>query len=133
MDVILNEMVNPLKAGGKLSHIGGIDLASGPLVLTPTNADYNVDGVEDSPEEYRKGVKKFYRRVWEVLGDSRALITELDYDMMEFINGVNQEGLAKPYDPWKEVSRTVNNVLAWKVLSDLPMVSLAFVQCKSLS
>jgi len=41
---------------------------------------------------------------------------------------VNLEGLVRPDDAWVEVSRTVNDVLAWKQINELPMISLAFVQ-----
>jgi len=48
--------------------------------------------------------------------------------MIEYINGVNQEGLANPDDPWEEVSRTVNDMLAWNLLSELPIASIVFSQ-----
>ena len=67
---------------------------------------------------YRNGVKVFYENVREVLGPNRILTTSLDYEHLDNINGFNQEGLAYPNDPWREVSRTVNDILAWKV-SDL--------------
>ena len=48
--------------------------------------------------------------------------------MIEFINGINQEGLANPDDPWEEVSRTVNDMLAWNRLAVLPVASIVFSQ-----
>jgi len=44
------------------------------------------------------------------------------------INGVNQEGLANPDDPWEEVSRTVNDMLSWNRLAELPLASIIFSQ-----
>ena len=142
-DVILEHMVYPLKRStpydgsddnnenGPLHSIGGLDLASGPLAFAPSNADYNVDGImngNDDESIYWKGVKNFYERIWDILGENRALLTDFNFQMTKYINGPNLEGLARPNDPWKEVSRTVNNVLAWKVLSEKPFISLAFVQ-----
>jgi len=128
MDVLHLDMLKPLELGGPLDHIGGLDLASGPLTVTPANADYNLDGIEDPDSVYRDGVRTFYQRIREVLGPDRVLTTSLDYEFLDYINGVNQEGLAEPDDPWNEVTETVNEVLAWRKLSKLPMVSLAFQQ-----
>jgi len=47
MEVMFEDMLYPLAIGGELENIGGLDLASGPLTVTPINADYNVDGVAD--------------------------------------------------------------------------------------
>jgi len=128
MDVLFKEMVEPLAPGGPLDHIGGLDLASGPLTVNPENADYDLDGEADSSSVYRKGVDMFYHRLRDVLGFDRILTTSLDYDHLDMINGVNQEGLAYPNDPWEAVSKTVNEVLAWKTLSNLTWASIAFVQ-----
>ena len=108
MDVIAIDMIEPLREGGPLDRISGLDLASGPLTVNPSNADYNLDGIADSDEIYRDGVKTFYQRIREVLGPDRVLTTSLDYEYVSegFINGVNQEGLAQPDDPW-EVSQAV--------------------------
>ena len=99
MDVLLEEMLYPLAAGGPLENIGGLDLASGPLTVNPMNADYNVDGIADPDSVYREGVGTFYERVRAVLGPSRVITTSPDYEFIGFINGVNQEGLANPDDP----------------------------------
>ena len=103
MDVLAIDMIEPLREGGPLDLISGLDLASGPLTVNPSNADYNLDGKVDGDEIYRDGVKTFYQRIREVLGPDRVLTTSLDYEFVSegFINGVNQEGLAQPDDPWE--------------------------------
>jgi len=127
-DIIARDMLDPLKPGGPLDRISGIDLASGPLTVPPDNADYDRDGRVDSDSVYYEGVETFYRRIRAVLGPDRFLTTSIDYSYLGLINGVNQEGLAEPDDPWDEVSETVNEVLAWRKLSPLPMISIAFQQ-----
>lgn len=63
MDVMFEDMLYPLAIGGELENLGGLDLASGPLTATPTNADYDVDGVADPDSVYRDGVRTFYERI----------------------------------------------------------------------
>jgi hypothetical protein len=128
MDIVVSEMAKPLSSGGPLSNIGGLDLASGPLTVDPTNADYNLDGVADSSAPYRQGVQTFYQRLRETIGKDAVIITSLDPNNKQYINGYNLEGLANPNDAWIDVSRTVNEVLSWQRIANLPMVSLAFVQ-----
>ena len=128
MDVIAEDMLDPLRPGGGLDRISGLDLASGPLTVIPDNADYDLDGRADPGSVYTDGVESVYRRIRSVLGPDRILTTSLDLRYLEYINGVNQEGLAEPDDPWDEITETVNEVLAWRKLSPLPMVSLAFQQ-----
>ena len=127
-DIIAKEMLDPMKPGGPLDRIGGIDLASGPLTAPPENADYDRDGRVDSESVYYEGIEAFYGRIRDVLGPHRYLTTSLDCKYVGLLNGVNQEGLAGPRDPWNQVAATVNNVLAWRKLSPLPMLSLAFQQ-----
>jgi len=128
MDTLLEDMVGPLREGGPLDLIAGIDLASGPLTVNPEFADYDLDGIVDEDAIYRNGVKTFYKRIREAIGQDGVLTTSLDYEFSEYINGVNQEGLANPDDPWEHVTRTVNNVLSWEKFAQLPVVGLAFQQ-----
>ena len=58
MDVIAIDMIEPLREGGPLDRISGLDLASGPLTVNPSNADYNLDGIADSDE------RKYVRDLW---------------------------------------------------------------------
>lgn len=108
MDVLHLDMLKPLELGGPLDHIGGLDLASGPLTVNPANADYNLDGIEDPDSVYRDGVRTFYQRIREVLGPDRVLTTSLDYEFLDYINGVNQEGLAEPDDPVRFLASSKN-------------------------
>lgn len=64
----------------------------------------------------------------EVLGPNRVITTSPDWANIDMINGVNQEGLANPDDPWEEVSRTVNDMLSWNRLAELPLASIIFSQ-----
>ena len=128
MDILAKDMLDPLKDGGPLDRISGLDLASGPLTVNPSNADFDLDGIVDPNSVYWEGVEAFYKRIRGVLGPDRVLTTSLDFRYLKYINGVNQEGLAEPDDPWDEVTETVNEVLAWRKLSHLPMISLAFQQ-----
>eukprot|EP00566_Odontella_aurita_P008825 CAMPEP_0113542474 /NCGR_PEP_ID=MMETSP0015_2-20120614/9630_1 /TAXON_ID=2838 /ORGANISM="Odontella" /LENGTH=814 /DNA_ID=CAMNT_0000442541 /DNA_START=167 /DNA_END=2610 /DNA_ORIENTATION=- /assembly_acc=CAM_ASM_000160 len=136
MEVVFGDMLYPLERRGGLSNIDGLDLASGPLTVTPENADYDLscfrdedDCEPDDEEVYKRGVRTFYERVREVLGPDRLLTTSLDYRNTDMIDGVNLEGLARPDDAWVEVARTVNRVLSWKRIAQRPkMVSIAFVQ-----
>ena len=50
---------------------------------------------------YCNGVKVLYEKVREVLGPNWILITSLDYEHLDNINGFNQEGLAYPNNPWR--------------------------------
>uniref|UniRef100_A0A7S4RZZ6 Uncharacterized protein n=1 Tax=Ditylum brightwellii TaxID=49249 RepID=A0A7S4RZZ6_9STRA len=100
----------------------------GPLSRDLGVADYNGDGLEESSDIYWEGVADFYGRLREELGQHRVLTANMDWNFLNFINGANQEGLARPSDPWNEVSRTVNEMLTWQRLSPLPFVSIAFVQ-----
>ena len=63
-----------------------------------------------------------------VLGPNRVITTSPDWANIDMINGVNQEGLANPDDPWEEVSRTVNDMLSWNRLAELPLASIIFSQ-----
>ena len=64
----------------------------------------------------------------EVLGPNGVITTSPDWANIDMINGVNQEGLANPDDPWEEVSRTVNEMLSWNRLAELPLASIMFSQ-----
>ena len=92
-------MIDPLRNGGPLDQISGLDLASGPLTMNPSEADYDLDGFVDPESVYRDGVRTFYQRVRDTLGPERVLTTQLDYEYLDYINGVNQEGLGRPDDP----------------------------------
>lgn len=130
MDVIMRNMVGPLdRASGPLNRVAGLDLASGPLTVSPNNADYDHDGIRDPADRYREGVREFYERIRAVIGQDGILTTSLDMEFVDYINGVNREGLAKPNDPWEKVTRTVNHVLRWQRLqTKLPIIGLAFQQ-----
>ena len=91
MDIILRDMVEPLRDGGPLDKIAGIDLASGPLTVNPADADYDLDGNVDEDAVYREGVETFYKRIRSVIGEEGVLTTSLDYEFSQYINGVNQE------------------------------------------
>ena len=67
-------------------------------------------------------------RTQEVLGPNRVITTSPDWANIDMINGVNQEGLANPDDPWEEVSRTVNDMVSWNRLAELPLASIIFSQ-----
>ena len=128
MDVLLQDMVGPLREGGPLDLIAGVDLASGPLTVNPDLADYDLDGTVDDDSVYRRGVETFYKRIRNVIGQDGVLTTSLDKEFAKYINGVNQEGLANPDDPWEHSTRTVNNVLSWEKFAQLPVVGLALQQ-----
>ena len=128
MDILVQDMVGPLREGGPLDLIAGIDLASGPLTVNPNLADYDLDGTVDDDSVYRRGVETFYKRIREVIGQDGVLTTSLDKEFAQYINGVNQEGLANPDDPWEHSTRTVNNVLSWEKFAQLPVVGLALQQ-----
>ena len=128
MDILVQDMVGPLREGGPLDLIAGIDLASGPLTVNPNLADYDLDGTVDDDSVYRRGVETFYKRIREVIGQDGVLTTSLDKEFAQYINGVNQEGLANPDDPWEHTTRTVNNVLSWEKFAQLPVVGLALQQ-----
>ena len=63
MEVMFEDMLYPLAFGGELSNLGGLDLASGPLTATPSNPDYNVDGIADPDSVYIDGVRVFYEKI----------------------------------------------------------------------
>ena len=128
MDILVQDMVGPLREGGPLDLIAGVDLASGPLTVNPDLADYDLDGTVDDDSVYRRGVETFYKRIREVIGQDGVLTTSLDKEFAQYINGVNQEGLANPDDPWEHATRTVNNVLSWEKFAQLPVVGLALQQ-----
>ena len=128
MDILVQDMVGPLREGGPLDLIAGVDLASGPLTVNPKLADYDLDGTVDDDSVYRRGVETFYKRIRKVIGQDGVLTTSLDKEFAQYINGVNQEGLANPDDPWEHTTRTVNNVLSWEKFAQLPVVGLALQQ-----
>eukprot|EP00957_Ditylum_brightwellii_P176705 13458676-Ditylum_brightwellii.AAC.2 len=74
----------------------------GPLSRDLGVADYNGDGLEESSDIYWEGVADFYGRLREELGQHRVLTANMDWNFLNFINGANQEGLARPSDPWNE-------------------------------
>jgi len=127
-DIVLRKMAVPMQPGGPLENLGGLDFGSGPLSFAPNNADYNIDGILDGDSKYWEGVINLYNDIWDILGEGRILLTEFNFDMNSFINGPNLEGLARPGDPWKEVSKTINQVLAWKIMANRPFIGLSFVQ-----
>ena len=74
------------------------------------------------------GWKPFFKRIRKVIGQDGVLTTSLDKEFAQYINGVNQEGLANPDDPWEHTTRTVNNVLSWESFAQLPIVGLVLQQ-----
>ena len=123
--IMIDDLNTQFGAGGTLSNFSGVDYASGPFTDAPLNVDYNWDGAIDTSSDYYSGVNSFLFSIRQQVDSNFILITgnnNLQY--INNFNGLNNEGLVQPDDPWRSISNTLNENAYWSAYAPSPHLGL---------
>ena len=122
--IIIDDLKLRFGTGKTLSNFSGLDYASGPFNDAPTNVDYNWDGIIDPNANYFTGVHTHLTTIRQQLGNDLLLLTgNNNTEYINEFNGLNNEGLIQPDDPWRGISDALNEVTYWSAYSALPYLT----------
>lgn len=112
--VIIDDLKTRFGTGGTLSNFSGVSYASGPFSIAPTGIDYNWDGIVDSPSDYYTGVNAHLSSIRQQIDSNFILLSGYNgVDYINSFNGVNNEGLVRPDDPWRKITNALNDNTYW--------------------
>jgi hypothetical protein len=123
-DVFLNEIKSWFGTGGLLEEFDGIGFDVNYFETDHENWDCNNDGkaergIIDGKNIWRLGDIEFLRGIRQALGDEFLITADGWRDEMQravgILNGMETEGLCRPGDGYRQISRTINQHTYWNM------------------
>ena len=123
--IMIDDLNTQFGTGGTVSNFSGVDYASGPFTDAPLDVDYNWDGAVDTSSDYYSGVNSFLSSIRQQVDSNFILLTgNNNIEYISKFNGLNNEGLVQPNDPWRRISNTLNENSYWSAYSPSPHLGL---------
>ncbi|UEG50779.1 hypothetical protein LK994_04735 [Ferruginibacter lapsinanis] len=121
--VLQDDLYARFGPGGPLNNFSGVDYASGPFTDPPDSVDYNWDGIVDAPGEYITGTNTFLSNARNLFGNNFLFLTgNNNINYINGFNGLNNEGLVQPDDPWRRITNALNEDIYWLNNADSPRI-----------
>lgn len=121
-DIFVDEMKDWFAADGILEHIDGIGFDVNYFETDHKTWDCNNDGKADSgfvdgKNKWRSGDLNFLKNIRETFGEEFIITADGWRDEMQravgILNGMETEGLCRPNDGYRQISRTINQQTYW--------------------
>ncbi len=123
-DVFVGEMKNWFGKNGVLEHIDGIGFDVNYFLTDHKTWDCNSDGKADQgvfegKNVWRLGDIDFLKKIRATFGDDFIITADGWRDEMQravgILNGMETEGLCRPNDGYRQISRTINQHVYWNM------------------
>lgn len=126
-DIFLKDIKSWFSPEGILENLDGIGFDVNYFTSTHANWDVNNDGIADKgfvngKNIWREGDWAFLQQLREIMGDDFLITADGWRDEMQrgvgILNGMETEGLCRPNDGYRQISRTINQHTYWNLYND---------------